>query len=255
MKIEITHAFGSKFTPTNKALQLQLVTDYDPANTGSGRGGFGDCFAGPWCVIAPPPVPSLDASGKVKQATEVIGVQVGDQIIALGMRDVRWSKFSADAKPGEVAIFNAFSTRLFLGELSTSLVAAGGAFMNFDAVAKTVGITGYPASPSAKAAYITISTTKIALVSETGAASISVSGNQITESAGSISLNGGTVNLGTGAADPVVTVSKLQAVLSTIVTWMGAHVHSGGTLAGALTGVSASVPLTAAGSSRVNAAI
>lgn len=254
MKIEIAHAFGHRYTATNKALQLQLVTDYDPANAATGRGGFGDSFVGNWCLVAPPAAPALDLAGTVSSACEVVGVQVGDQILALGARDVRWSKFSQDAQAGEVALFCAFGSRLFLGEHFTALNGAG-AFLSFDVDNKKVGLSGYPASAGAGAAYLTIDTTTIGLVSATGGASFTVKADQITASGGAISLNGGTVNLGTGAADPVVTVSKLQAVLSTIVAWMAAHVHAGGTLPGALTGVSASVPLTATGSTRVNAAI
>lgn len=254
MLFEFARALGHRFTPIAKALQLQTVTDVMRGNLEAARGTFGDSYIGNWCLVAPPATPTVDPLGRVTTTCDVVGVQVGSEWISLGAKDVRWSKFSQDAQAGEVALFCAFGSRLFLGEHFTALNGAG-AFLSFDVDNKKVGLSGYPASAGAGAAYLTIDTTTIGLVSATGGASFTVKADQITASGGAISLNGGTVNLGTGAADPVVTVSKLQAVLSTIVSWMATHVHTGGTLAGALTGVSASVPLTATGSTRVNAAI
>lgn len=85
MKLEIADAFGSRFTPIAKALQLQLFTDYGNATGPSqGRGGWGDSYVGAWCLVAPPAAPAQDAAGSVTGACEVAGVQLGDQIIALG---------------------------------------------------------------------------------------------------------------------------------------------------------------------------
>lgn len=255
MKLEIAHAFGSRFTPIAKALQLQLVTDYDSSSPQTGRGAFGDSFVGNWCLVAPPPAPTLDPTGKVTAACEVAGIQLGDQIIALGQRDVRWSKFAQDAKPGEVALFSSFGARLFLGQTATALTSVGGAFLNFDSNAKTVGIAGFPAKPGAGAPYLSIGTDSIGLVSATGAASVAVKGDQVTVSGAGASLDVGSLSLGKGASDPVVTVSLLQAVLSTIVAWMATHVHAGVTTGIGVSGISAAVPLTATGSTRVKAAI
>lgn len=253
MKIEIAHAFTSRFTPIAKALQLQLVTDYDPATPQMGRGSFGDAYLGSWCLVAPPMPPALDPAGHVTSACEVVGVQVGDQIVALGQRDVRSAKFAQDAKPGEVALFNAFGARLFLGQQFVSITSVGGAFFSFDATAKTVGLAGFPAQPGQGAPYLTISSTAIGLVSATGAASVNVANDQVTVSGASASINTGSVNLGTGASSPVAKGDASDALFSAIVTQLNKLIaYVNGVAPGTATPIP--FPLASVASARVKTA-
>ncbi len=225
MKLEFATAYGHRFTTTNKALQLQCVTDVTGGNANASRGAYGDCMVGSWCLIAPPAAPTVDTAGNVTSACEVAGVQVGDQIIALGQRDVRWSKFGQDAKPGEVALFNAWGARLFLGQNAIAINARG-AFISFDYANKKVGIAGYSATPGGGAPYFTMDTLSAGMVSATGGASVNVKDDQATLSGASISLNGGTVVIGTGATDFVALASLIMAELNVIKFYLNTHYHN-----------------------------
>lgn len=231
--IETSTVFGHRYTPNSKALQFQCVTNQTPGSLSTeARGGFGDAFVGSWALVAPPVAPDVDSSGRVTGGCESLVVQEGDQLVAFGQRDVRWSKFSQDVKAGEAALFNAFGTRLFLGQLKAALVA-GGAFLNFDIEQRKVTLAGFApeGSPSAGAAYISVDTTSIGMVSATGAASVTVAGDQVTMSGGNASIDTGSVVLGKDAADFVALASLVLAELQALKLYVNTHVHTslGGT--------------------------
>lgn len=215
----IAHALvmAHTFTETNKALLLQVRTEFGgAANTTSMS--YSEVYAGSWAFVAVPMPPDLDAEGNVSGACEALVAEEGDDLTILGQRDVRWSKFAQDFKKGESGIINAYGSRIKLGKDSVSL-AAGGGFLNFDIKNKTVGLVGIPTT-GGSAPSLSISTTAIGMTSATGAASLVVQGNQVTISGAAAALDVGSVALGKGAVDPVVTVSTLQPILTALYTFL-----------------------------------
>lgn len=218
------YAAGFRYGGPNKVLQLQVVGAESAGEAGAADVAFGDAF-GAWCLYAPPEPPDTDPAGTVKAACEVFSAEEGDGLTALGTRDTRVARFAQDAKGGEVVLANAKGYRLFLGKKSVSVIG-GGAFINLDIDKKTTTLTGFPAKPGSGAPYLTADTEAIGLVSATGAASIAVVEGQVTASGASISLDAGSVHLGKGASDPVVTFSQLMSVVTQLLVQINAHVHA-----------------------------
>jgi hypothetical protein len=215
------YAAGFRLGGPNKVLQYQVVGAVTPGSPEEMDVAFGDAF-GAWCLYAPPEAPDTDPRGTVTAACEVFAAEEGDAPTVLGSRDIRVARYAQDAKGGEVALVNAKGFRLFLGKENVSLVG-GGAFLNLDIAKKTLTLTGFPSSPTSGAPYLSADTAAIGLVSATGAASISVAEGQVTASGSSISLDAGTVHLGKGASDPVVTYSQLMSVVTQILAALNAH--------------------------------
>lgn len=214
---------GSRFTPANKALQIQVLSD---STKGSEQAevNFADAFLG-WFVVAPPLTQATDASGNISAATEFLTAEVGDQLVMHGSRDVRVSKYGQDVLPGEFALINELGYRLFVGKKAVSLTAAGG-FLNFDVENKKVGIAGIPAAAGSPVPYISITTDTIGLVSASGAASLALSDSGVSISGATLALDMGRVNIGKGATDPVVTYSQMMSVIGQLLITFNTHVHS-----------------------------
>ena len=222
-ELEFGIALNSTFTASSKSLRIQIGTEYTP---GMGwNAAFADVYAGNWCFFAPPMPPTADADGQVSAGCETITARFGDQIVCLGQRDVRWSKFAQDMIPGESAFFNAFGSRWLLGKKFASLAVVGGAFMNFDITKNLVTLSGFPNSAK-NAAYMTVSTTKIGLTSPGGASSIVVSDNGVTINAKAATIGAGMVRLGLGGQDPIVVLSSLAELVAQLVVWANSHTHA-----------------------------
>lgn len=226
--LKLARITNSSFTQTTKSLELQSLGRKDDA--GNADSVYSPHF-GEWCLIAPPLAPDADASGNISNAAEGLFAEYGDDNIGVGTRDVRASKFAQDALGGEVVLTNTDGFRLALKHKTVSLIAGGG-FLTFDLTKKTVGLAGIPSAPGKSVPYLVIDSSSIGLVSETGAASVSVHGNQVSLSGGACGLDFGGVTIGKGAADAVVLQSLLASVLLVIQTTYNTHTHSGGTLSG-----------------------
>jgi len=248
--VEIATIFGQRYTATNKALQLQCTATGTGA---SSRTSWGDCFVGTWNMAAPPMPPTVDATGAASSGCEAAVVQMGDQLVALGQRDVRWSKYSQDVKPGEFAVWNAYGSRLYFGQHVAAL-NGGGAFLSFDLANQLVGLAGYPASAGAGAPYLSISTTSIGMVSATGAASLNVKADQVTASGAACALDVGSVTLGNGASDFVALASLVLTAITRLETMYNAHVHPVSGAATLITGTQILTPTTTVASTRVKSA-
>lgn len=211
--IDFAQISNHRFSAKNKVLELQTTAASNDNGTAS-ETGFGEAF-GEWCIVAVPGKRELDASGNVKGACEAIVADMPDQRTVIGTRDVRVSKYAQDLKAGETAFLNFWGTRLFLGEKSVTLNAGGG-FLSFDITKRTVALVGIPSSEGGAAPYLSIATGSIGLVSESGQASMTVAGSSVVLSGAAIALDAGRVNLGKGAADPVVTYSMLMQILAQV---------------------------------------
>jgi hypothetical protein len=206
------HRYGAK----NKALQVQTVR----AQSEDGKAkdvGWADAF-GSWALVAVPLAPEADADGNVSAACEVLSYQYGDTTLAFATRDVRTFRYFQDLRPGESALGNAYGSRLKFGKTSVALNAFGG-FLNFDQASKSVSLVGIPASEGQAAPYLSLSSTGIGMVSKTGQASIQVEGSGVSISGATLTIDTGTVSLGKGAAEPIVTYSMLQQLIMLLQAW------------------------------------
>lgn len=223
-RTEIVLAVGSRFTPSTKALQIQGLSSQTKAG-GNAAVTFADAF-GAWYAVAPPPTQTVDALGTISAAAEYLTSEVGDQPCMHGSRDTRISKYGQDLLQGEFAFINSDGFRIMMGHKQCGMTAGGG-FLNFDVENKKVGLAGIPATSGAAVPYMTITTSMIGMVSATGAASFSLSDTQATLTAPAISLEGGRVNLGVGAFDPVVTYSQLLQLVLQLLLQFNTHIHGG----------------------------
>lgn len=212
--IDFARVKNHRFTEANKALQLQ-VSAAESDDGESSETGWSDAF-GPWCVVAVPGRPESDADGNVKAACEAAVMDGADERTVIGTRDIRVSKFAQDLKPGECAFLNTWGSRLSLREKSVSLNHAGG-FLSFDSMTKVVSLVGIPATLGAAAPYLAIDSTSIGMVSSTGQASIACKGADVTINGGTTSVRSARVDLGLGAAEPIVTYSMLMKVVAQII--------------------------------------
>lgn len=224
---------GFDFTPTNKALRLQsrgpgVQGDYRVDATYSPR-------YGEWCLIAPPLAPTTDGNGNISATTEGLFLELGDDNVPIGTRDVRASKYAQDVQGGEACLINTDGYRLLIGHKVVALTGGGG-FLSFDVNKKTVGLAGIPAAPGSGAPYLAIDTASIGLVSATGAASICVKGSGVTASGGSCALDFGGITIGKGAADGVVLQSLLASAMTAFLAQLNAHTHGGVTTGAGVSG-------------------
>lgn len=209
--VRFAEVSGHRYTEKTKRLQLQIVAAASDDGESS-ETGYGDAF-GVWCVIAPPAKRELDTSGSVKGVCEAVIGEFSDHPAVLGTSDVRVSKYAQDLLPGDCAFVNAYGSRLALKEHVVALNHGGG-FLSFDSTAKTVALVGIPSAPGGGAPYLSISSSIIGLVSATGQASVTVSGNGVTISGSTLAISAGRIDLGKGAAEPIVTYSMLVHVLA-----------------------------------------
>lgn len=199
-----------RFTDTSKALQLQVVS----AETDDGSStetGFADAF-GAWCVVAVPLRPETDALGNVTASCEALVDDGADERTVVGTRDIRTSKWVQDLQPGDSALINGYGSRLSLREKSVSLNHGGG-FLSFDSDSGVVSLVGIPASLGAASPYLAIDATSIGMVSSSGQASLACKGADVTINGGTTSVRSARVDLGMGAAEPIVTYSMLMRLI------------------------------------------
>jgi hypothetical protein len=218
-RLDYAQVLGHTRTETSKSLQLQVRSSLTTGDDTQASTAFGDCFIGPWCLIAPPADPDRDDQGNVKTACEAMVLEMGDELTVLGTRDVRSAKWAGDIKAGEFALFNKFGSRLAMREKTVSILAGGG-HLTFNIEKKTISLVGIPGSPGGGAPNLVLSTDSIGLVSETGGASVNVSGKTFTVSGGSASIDTGTVNLGVGATDPVVSLTYMQTYIAQLYAYL-----------------------------------
>ena len=133
----------------------------------------------------------------------------------MGTSDLRASKYGQDLLPGEIAFVNGFGSRLALREKSVALNHGGG-FLSFDSKAKTVSLVGIPSSVGGSAPYLSISTASIGMVSASGQASVTASGSGVTLSGSTVAIDAGRVDIGKGAAEPIVTYSMMLQLVAQI---------------------------------------
>lgn len=214
-------AVGSRFTSTSKALQVQTLAAQTTAG-GAAETAFADVFQG-WYVVAPPPTQTVDAGGTITAATEFLTCEVGDQPTMHGSRDTRTAQFGQDTQPGEFALINSLGYRLFVGH-STVGITAGGGFLNFDIANKKVGLCGIPTAANQPVPYLSIEADSIGLVSKNGQGSVNVSNSQTVITGPVVALEGGRINLGVGAVDPIMTYTQQQAIISQLLAWGAAVV-------------------------------
>lgn len=208
--IDHAHVYNFRYTPKNKALQLQTVRAQ--SEDGAAKDvGFADAF-GSWALVAPPLPPETDDDGNVKVAAEALTYQYGDETFCFATRDIRTFRYFQDLVPGEVGIGNAFGSRLKIGRTSVALNAFGG-FLSWDSASKQVQLVGIPASEGQKAPYLVMSSTGVGFVSATGQASVHAEGSGVSISAATLTVDAGTVSLGKGAAEPIVTHSQIMQLV------------------------------------------
>lgn len=248
MTVKRTRITASRFSPTNKNLELQtLGAGNEDVGGGEPDSDYAPHF-GEWCLIAPPLAPSTDGKGNISATCDALGLEIGDDVFTIGTRDVRSGKYGQDLKGGECALINTDGTRLAFKHESCALIAFGG-FLCFDKSKKSVGLAGIPDAPGKAVPYLTIGEGQLGLVSASGAASVAVGGSQVSISGAAVSLDAGGVALGKGATDGVVLVTDLAAVCSAVNAWVKALQVAGG--------ATVAVPplvLAATGSTRVKAA-
>ncbi len=215
---------NSDFTGKNKASRVQVGRFYN-TQTKKWDAAWAPVYSGSWCCVGRPAEADLDADGQVKGACEAMVTQDEDGITCLGQRDVRWNMFTQDLKPGEAVFFNAMGSRLLLSKASVSLIAVGGAHINFDIVHKKASFVGFT-NTAKQASRITLGLSAVGIVSPNGANSINVSDSSITISGkGGVTIRSGKVILGLVGSDPVVTLSKLSALVTQLLIQFAAHVH------------------------------
>jgi hypothetical protein len=220
-RLDYAQVLSHQRTETTKSLQLQVRSSLTTGDDTQSSMTFGDCFIGPWCLIAPCDDPDMDDNGDVRTAAEAIVLEMGDELTVLGTRDVRFAKFGGDVKKGEFALFNKFGSRIAFREKTVSLTAGGG-YLAFNIESKTFSIVGMPNNPGGAAPYMTITPDSIGMTSESGQSSMVLSGKSATISGGSVAIDSGTVNLGTGANDPVMTLTHMQTYISQLYAFLQA---------------------------------
>lgn len=211
--IDRARAYNFRYGAKNKALQIQTVRAQSEDGTAKDVG-LADAF-GSWALVAPPLAPESDGDGNVSAACEVLSYQYGDDTLAFATRDVRAFRYAQDLLGGEVALLNAFGSRLKIGRTSVALNAFGG-FLSWDQATKQVQLVGIPASEGKPAPYLAMTSTGVGLVSSTGEASVHCEGSGVSLSGATVTLDAGTVSLGKAAAEPIVTYSMLVQLVAQI---------------------------------------